>query len=163
MKKRTFSPILALMGALLLAFVVSVFSTSPFGERDVAYAQTAGSSSLSNLVLMSGNENIDLDFAWNDYDYGNVDAIPVPNRDSTLRVNATPNVLGSPVKVYSSTVDGTFTAAAVAPNAIDPTNSDDIDAESASRVPIDVGTNHIAIEVTSLDDVSCSVSVRYHY
>ena len=150
MKKRTFSPVLALMGALLLAFVVSVFSTSPFGERDVAYAQTAGSSSLSNLVLMSGNKNIDLDFAWNTYSYGGADAIPVPNRDRTLRVNATPNVPGSPVKVYSSTVDGSFTGAAEAPNAIVPTN--DIKVRTASRVPIDVGTNHIAIEVTSLDD-----------
>ena len=41
MKKKTFLPISALMGALLLALVVGVFPASPFGEREVVHAQTA--------------------------------------------------------------------------------------------------------------------------
>ena len=41
MNKKALSPILSVLGALLLAIVVGVFSASPFGEREVAHAQTA--------------------------------------------------------------------------------------------------------------------------
>ena len=142
------------MGALLLAFLVGVFSASPFGERDVAYAQTAGASDLSNLVLMSGSRVVglgDTGFAFNDYQYGDGTAIPVPHSPSSLRVSATPNVPGSPVKVYSSTTSGSFTAGAAQSTAIDDSAAA-ITRRSLSNVPIDIGENHIAIEVASLAD-----------
>ena len=41
MNKKALSPILSVLGALLLAIVVGAFSASPFGEGEVAHAQTA--------------------------------------------------------------------------------------------------------------------------
>ena len=40
MKKKALMPISSVLVALLLALVVGVFSASPFGEREVAHAQT---------------------------------------------------------------------------------------------------------------------------
>ena len=39
------------MGAFLLALIVGVFSASPFGERDVAYAQTQDDNRLQSLSI----------------------------------------------------------------------------------------------------------------
>ena len=141
------------MGALLLALLVGVFSASPFGERDVAYAQTAGASDLSNLVLRSGSRDIDLDdgFAWNDYEYGDTTPISVPHLPSALRVIAAANVPGSPVKVYSSSAASSPFTAGSGVSAVDATAAG-VNLRSASSVPIDIGTNHIAIEVASLAD-----------
>ena len=154
MKNRTFSPVLALMGALVMALVVGVFSASPFGERDVAYAQAAGASDLSNLVLKSGSRDIDLDdgFAFGDYRYGETTPIRVPNLPSSLRLTATANVPGSPVKVYSSTDDNAFAASTASGDKMDAIDgtSPMITRRSASSVPISIDTNHIAIEVASL-------------
>ena len=58
MNRKAFIPISALMGALLLALFVGVFSAAPFGERNVAYAQASddarlSSLSITNVVFMS--------------------------------------------------------------------------------------------------------------
>ncbi len=49
MSNRALSPIFSVLGALLLAFVVGVFSASPFVEREVVHAQTAPA--LSDLTV----------------------------------------------------------------------------------------------------------------
>ena len=139
-----------------MALVVGVFPASPFGERDVAYAQAAGASDLSNLVLKSGSRDIDLDegFAFGDYDYGDGTPISVPNSPGSLRLIATANVPGSPVKVYSSTDSGAFTASSSSGDKTSPIDDTltTITRRSASSVPISIGTNYIAIEVASLAD-----------
>ena len=53
MNKKALSPILSVLGALLLAIVVGVFSASPFGERNVAHAQASDDARLGALSITS--------------------------------------------------------------------------------------------------------------
>ena len=50
MNKKALSPIFSVLGALLLAIVVGVFSASPFGEPNVAHAQASDDARLSSLT-----------------------------------------------------------------------------------------------------------------
>ena len=51
MNKKALSPILSVLGALLLAIVVGVFSASPFGERNVVHAQASDDARLRALSI----------------------------------------------------------------------------------------------------------------
>ena len=129
------------MAALLLALVAAM---TPFvAEHNSVYAQeVATPSSLSNLTLSVGTLG---PFAWNDYEYDT----KVPSRTSSVRVTATPNILGSQVKIYTSTAVDSFT-----PNAgsmIDPASPNVT--LSGTTVSLTAGTiTYIGIEVTALDD-----------
>ena len=138
MRKKTFIPISALMAALLLALVAAM---TPFvAEHSPVYAQTATTSSLSNLTLSVGE--LDMPFTWDDYEY----ETRVSDRTSSIRVTATPNILGSQVRVYTGTDAETQGGSGM-----------DIDPEQATlsgnTVLLPAGTTtYIGIEVTELDD-----------
>ena len=156
MKKKTFIPISALMGALLLALFVGVFSASPFGERNVAYAQTASEdSTLASLVLMYGNKEIKLTPAsgtgFNRADPSVVYTATVPNRANSLRINARSNITGAQVQIYTGPG---ITAGANGTGAI----ADTATLRSASSVPIATppADTVIGIKVTSTGNVAGS-------
>ena len=72
------------MGAFLLALIVGVFSASPFGERDVAYAQTQDDNRLRSLSITG------------------VSLSPAFNRDTTTYSARVPNATTS-VQVMATT------------------------------------------------------------
>ena len=137
-------PISSVLVALLLVLVVGVFSASPFGEQDVAYAQTPSTdSTLSNLALMYGSKNINLSPAFEKDETGY--AATVSNRTSSLRIIATSNITGAQVQTYTG-ADADITAGGNGTGAI----ADGAILRSASSVPISTAGTVIGIKVTSI-------------
>ena len=139
----------------MLALVVGIFSASPFGERNVAYAQVPSTdSTLSSLALMYGNKEIKLTPAsgtgFNRDDPSVVYTATVSNRTSSLRIVATPNITGAQVQIYTGP-DAEITAGPNNSGAI----GDDATLRSASSVPIATppATTIIGIKVTSTGNV----------
>ena len=101
MKKRTFSPVLALMGAFLLALIVGVFSASPFGERDVAYAQTQDDNRLRSLSITG----VSLSPAFNRDTTTYSARVPNATSPQSVQVRATTNNRNAKVAIGEVPVD----------------------------------------------------------
>ena len=129
------------MAALLLALVVAL---TPFlAEHNPVYAQVNMDSSLSNLTLSVGK--LDPSFAADAYTY----TARVSSRTRSIRVTAIPNFLGSQVKIYTD--DSAFSPGSG--QSITPADA----TLSGTTVSLPVGTTHIGIEVTALDNTTTSV------
>ena len=100
------------MGAFLLALVVGVFSASPFGERDVAYAQTQDDDRLRSLSITGVSLSPVFNKDTTTY------SARVPTGKATVQVRATANNNNAKVAVGRlPTIDDND------PNTIDDTNT----------------------------------------
>ena len=123
------------MGAFLLALIVGVFSASPFGERDVAYAQTQDDDRLRSLSITG------------------VSLSPVFNKDTTTYYARVSNATTS-VKVRATT-NNTNAKVAV---------GDEINLNLPARDD-DNDTNTITTDVTldgTLDGTGATTTILVH-
>ena len=124
MKKKALMPISSVLVALLLALVVGVFSASPFGEREVAHAQTGPT--LSNLTLTNPDTSLSPSFDAATRSY----TARVANTTSEITVTAAVDSAGD-----SPPVVGAITPA-------------DAVSDGDHQVALSVGTTTIRIPVT---------------
>ena len=114
-------PISSVLGALLLVLVVGVFAASPFGEREVAHAQTGPT--LSDLTLTIPDTSLSPSF-------------DAATRSYTARVaNATSQITVTATAAGDSSMLGAITPA-------------DAVSGGAHQVDLSVGTTTIRIPVT---------------
>ena len=142
MRNRALSPILSVLGALLLAFVVGVFSASPFGERDVAHAQQITGPTLATLGVTVA-ATTETATAWAERE-------PVPLSPTV------PDKLDEE-KSYTARVPNGVSQVTVAPTSSDGTVGDitPADADTGTtghQVDLSVGTTTIRIPVTAGGD-----------
>ena len=121
MNKKALMPISSVLGALLLVLVVGVFAASPFGEREVAHAQTGPT--LSDLTLTIPDTSLSPSF-------------DAATRSYTARVaNATSQITVTATAAGDSSMLGAITPA-------------DAVSGGAHQVDLSVGTTTIRIPVT---------------
>ena len=106
MNKKSLIPIAALLGALLIALFAGVFSASPFGERDVAYAQAlTDDATLSGLTLTSPAVDLSPTFAATTMKY----TARAASGTNKVTVTATPNNASATVAITPSDQDSVTT------------------------------------------------------